>query len=198
MRIPSDTRRTVRWIAAVALLALVARPIAVAAEPSSTQLALLFLRVLAFDRALKTRAGSELTLVILYKGGDSASEEMRSGITRSLESIRQKGQSFGIPIRLVNVPYTDAATLDARVGAEKAAAVYVCSGLDDHASAISGVTRRRSILSVTATESAVRSGLAVGLMPKSSRSMVLVNLAAARAEGADLDAKLLGISEVMR
>jgi hypothetical protein len=100
---------------------------------------------------------------------------------------------------VVNVPWTDAAGFDAKLTAERIAAIYVCPGLNDQVAAVAAVSRRKSILTVTGTEEYVQGdGLSVALMPKSSRSMVLVNLRAAKAEGADLDSGLLAIAEVMR
>ncbi len=191
------TKRTVAATFGIALAAALAvRGQAYAQQPG--QLAVLFMRVLSYDRALKSRAGAELTVAVVYRSGDAGSEAVGSAVAAKLDEIRRRGAALGLPMRVVSMAYGDASSFDSKLVSEKASAVYVCPGLDDHIGQISAVTRKRSVLSVTATEEYVQGGLAVGLMPRSSKSMVVVNLPAAKAEGADLDSALLSIARVMR
>jgi hypothetical protein len=75
-------------------------------------------------------------------------------------------------------------------------AALVAPGLG-HAAAIASATRRARVLSVTAARSEVEAGLSVGLLQPASRAAIVVNLSAARREGADLDSALLRVAEVL-
>jgi hypothetical protein len=58
-------------------------------------------------------------------------------------------------------------------------------------------TRAAGVLSVTEDRDMVEAGLAVGLVLRASRAEVIVNVAAARLEGADLDASLFAVAEAV-
>ena len=58
--------------------------------------------------------------------------------------------------------------------------------------------RKRAVLSMTLNTAYIKSGLSVSFSEGEDRIKVIINLPAARAEGADLDASLLRISEVYR
>ena len=69
--------------------------------------------------------------------------------------------------------------------------------LSGEAAAISAATRSRTVLSFAPSREMVEAGLALGLVNRGIRAGLVVNLAAAREEGADLDAGLLAVAEVV-
>ena len=66
------------------------------------------------------------------------------------------------------------------------------------ASTISATARDKQVLSFTGNEAAVTAGLSIGFVARGGKPAVLVNLPAAKAAGADLDAALLRVAEVIR
>ncbi len=171
-----------------------------AADLSASQQSLLFLRVLAYDRNLKTRASDGvLSVAVIYRAGRPESEQAREALLGALGEISSKKVSVaGLPIRAVPIEFTSASAIDSKLRAAKVSAVYVCPGLGDATGVLAAITRKYSILSGTATEAAVRSGLSVGVVAREGKPGILINLPAARAEGADFDAALLRLAEVIR
>ena len=185
-------------ISAVIALLLACGGITQADELPAGHQSLLVLRVLAYDRNLKTRAKDTVTIVVAYKAGSSASEEARGGIVKALEELASKATVGGLPVRVMAVPSSDPASFESKLVAAHASALYVCPSLADSISAISAITRRRSIVTLAGTETYVKAGLSIGLAMRNSKATVVVNLTAAHAEGADLDAALLHVSEIIR
>jgi len=160
--------------------------------------ALLILRALAYDRKLKERVGSEARVLILYQAGNQPSEAAKSDLMGALQDAAREATVSGLPVRVTSLAYSDPGSLDAALQADRTAAVYVCLGVTSRASSIAPVTRRHATLTFSGDEDSVKSALAVGLITRGTKPTVLVNLAASKAEGADLDPALLRVAEVIR
>lgn len=172
---------------------------AFATELAPKQQALLAARVLAYDRNLKRRSnGKVAAIAILYQEGDQASESLSLDMSSAFEELTATSTIDELPVRVATLAYNGAAELDKKLLQLHPVALYVCPGMADVLSAVSTVTRRRSILTITSTGAYVKSGLSIGLLRLEERPLIVVNLPAARAEGADLDAALLRIAEVLR
>jgi YfiR/HmsC-like len=159
---------------------------------------LFLLRILAYDRNLKTRAGDAVSILVIYQDGNDASDAMKGEIVRAVTKVAKDTQVSGLPVRISAVAYADATGLDAAITSAKASALYLCPGLDASLGAIADVTHRRSVLSFTGVEPWVTKSVAIGLVARESKPAVIVNLAASKAEGADLDPALLRLAEVIR
>lgn len=184
-------------------LATLAAPPARAEAPARAQAVpvhqrtLLVLRVLVYDRNLQVRAPLEVRVAVLFRPGDAGSERERDEVLAALASLADEVVAAGRPIRGEAVPYTSPGELDERLAALRPAAAWVGAALAADAAAIARVTSARKVLSAAGVRAAVEAGLAVGIVPGPKRAAVLVNVAAARGEGANLDAALLGIAEIV-
>jgi hypothetical protein len=188
-----------RHLLLAALLASgLAPPPARAQELPARNQALLLLRVLAYDRNLATRAGREVVVLVLYKAGDRASEERREALVAAFEAVAHDVVVAGLPVRVKAAPYRDAAELELRLEAVRAALVHVDSALQKVVPEIAAVTHRKGVLSGASGRSLVEAGLAVAVVPSGSRAGIVVNLGGSRAERADLDAALLAVAEVLK
>ena len=101
-------------------------------------------------------------------------------------------------VSVLSVPYSGVSDLEAKIMAKRPVAMFVCTGLADAVPAVSAVTRRRSVLTLTLTTAYLKTGLSIGFQRGDDRVNILINLPASRAEGADLDAALLRLAEVYR
>ena len=189
------TAFTLLIVAATTLL--VGLPPAARAQGRSSEAALI-LRILSYDRNLRGRASQHVTVLVLYKSGDGASESARSNIVRSINEIGRGVTVGGLPARAVDHSFTDSTALVRAARSVGAAAVFVCPGLSASNSQIAQATRRASLLSITQDEGSVRAGLSVGIVRSGSRLRLVVNVNAARSEGARLDAALLRLAQVVR
>jgi hypothetical protein len=191
--------RAAAWILLVVTflgLAGLAAP-AVAEEPPPAQQALLLLRILAYDRQLKARAGtSGVVVAVAHRPGDKASLEAAGKITRALEEIAERTTVLGMKVSVLTLPVD--ATLEDKLRAARPAALYVAPGLDDAVAQISQATRKHSVLSLAPRPEPVQAGLAVGFAARGSRTAVIVNLPAARAEGVDFESAFLRVAEVIK
>jgi len=180
---------------------LVALAVVVAAQVSAEEVpaparALILLRVLAYDYQLPKRAGDTVRVAVIYRAGDGRSEAAATETAAALVDAAQHVSVAGRPVRVTSLPYTDG--LDRELARAQAAAAYVCPGLSGQAAAIATATQKSQTLTFTDDAESVRAALSVGLVRRGDRAAILVNLVAARAEGADLSAALLRIAEVVK
>ena len=165
-----------------------------AAEIPADKRALILLRVLAYDRNLAGRSGDAVRVAVLYRAGDELSERSAGELVAAGGAVERS--VAGKPVQLVSVAFA-AETLEHDLARAGASAVYVCSGLAGAVLSVAEATQRRKVLSFTTEEELVKSGLAIGLLRRGERVAIVVNLVAARAEGADLSAELLRLAEVV-
>jgi len=190
--------RGTHLLLAVALAAALAPARPRAEELPARQHALLLLRVLAYDRNVAQRAGPTVTVVLLSRPGDRSSEERAVALQEAIQEASRQVVVAGLPVRAVTLAYRDAADLEARLEPLHPALLAVDAALAAEVPEIARLARRRHVLTAGSTRSMAEAGLSVALAAGSARANLTVNLAAARAEGVDLDAALLSISQVIR
>ena len=173
-------------------------PVAPADEVPAASRALLLLRILAYDRNLEDRAGSAASVLVLYRAGDRASETWKDGLVRAFEGLTAEVLVRGRSVKVQALPYRDAADLDARLEALRPALVCVDESLASEVHEVARVTRRRHVLSAAGSRPAAEAGLALAITARGGKATVVVNLPAARQEGAELDAALLAVADVIR
>lgn len=185
--------------AAASLLAaaLVVAGAALAEDLTPRKQALLLLRVLVYDRNLAARAHDAVRVAVAYRAGDRRSETERDRIVGAFEEVSREVVAAGLPVEVVAVPYHGAADFEARLRAVAAAGLYVCRQLAPVVKEIAKAARSQAVLSAAGSREMAEAGLAIGLVNRGLRAGVVVNLPAAREEGTDLDAALLGIAEVI-
>lgn len=190
------TRGACALVLLVALLA-GARP-ARAEDPPPAQQALLLLRILAYDRNLKTRCGGDKVVVgVVAKPGDRASEDAAAKLVRALADAKdRKTTVLGMEIDVMTVPFDPG--LDERLAKARLAALYVAPGLEDSVGLITPLTKKHSVMSMAPRPDPARNGLAIGLELRDKRTAVIVNLQAARSEGVDFESAFLRVAEVIK
>jgi hypothetical protein len=189
------TRRLGSWC--ILLMGLALATTSIAADLAANNQAVFLLRVLAYDRNLRSRAGDTVNIAVVFRDGNDMSVGAKNDLLSGLDKLGDVRVS-DLPFRATPVPFTSPGDLDNVIGSTRAAAVYVCPGLEGSVGPITDVTRRRSALTFSGVESMVRASLSVGLVARSGKPAILVNLAASKAEGADLDPALLRLAEVLR
>ncbi|HUK66590.1 MAG TPA: YfiR/HmsC family protein [Anaeromyxobacteraceae bacterium] len=189
-----------RALLALALTALAAgaglRPTWAADLPPRHQ-ALLLLRVLAYDRNVSKRAGKAVTVLVLAREDDRASEERATELALAFEEVAREVVVAGLPVKAEVLHVRDAAALDERLDALSATLAYVDEALAPLLPELTKATRRHDTLSAGPSRALVEAGLAVAVVAHKSRACVLVNLQASRLEGADLDSALLAVAELV-
>jgi hypothetical protein len=187
-----------RALTIAALLLLAARVAFAEGEVTLVQQAVLLLKILKFDRALEKRAGDSdtATIAVIYLENDPDSEAVRAEIQTTLEAATHTVK-LPVPVKIVRIPYS-ASRIEKDLAAANPVAAYVAPGLEAQTAALSQATRKQGALTFSSDEPSVRAGLSVGLVVRRDRPALLVNLPAAKAEGADLSSDLLRLAEVIR
>jgi hypothetical protein len=194
----SRRRLSVAVAAAAALALLLSAPDARPQEmpvPTSMQ-ASLFTKILTFDRNLKARAGSELKIGVLYQ------KKVRSSLEAQEEFLRamcgDPGRKIdGLPLSCVTIEWTSAPDVEAAVVREGVRVLYVAPLRAVAIAEIVAISRARKITTLTGVPEFVEKGIALGIALRAERPLILVHLAAARAEGADFNSQLLKIARVL-
>jgi len=189
-------RALVLALAAALAVAGGVRPAQAADLPPRNQ-ALLLLRVLAYDRNLKRRTGSTVTVVLAARAGDRTSEERAASLAGAFEEVSREVVVAGLPVKVEVLGVRDAAGLEARLGAAPAALLHVDEALAAQVPELSRVARRHGALTAGASRALVEAGLSVAVAARQRRAVVVVSPAAARQEGADLDSALLAVAEIV-
>lgn len=182
-----------RLLAIVVLLALGGSVAAQGLVPG--QRALLLLRVLAYDRSLRARAGAEVRIAVAFRPGNADSERERDALLVAIEEVAGRAVVAGLPVRGQALPYPDAAGFRTRLSEFGPAAMVVCAGLDDAIGELARQARDRRVLTVGGSRDQVVRGLAVGLVDRGERAGLVVSPRAAAEQGADLDSALLSVAE---
>lgn len=182
-----------------ALLILLAFPRPHAADPAipPTLQAAILHKMLAYDRALKTRVGPSVDIGVVFKESDKASSEAAEGLLGAFGALSSRPVQ-GLPLRASSHAYQDPEKLAQWMKAGGVDIVCVVTGLAKEREAIRAASVEAKAVTVGADRAQVEGGLAVAVVLRGTTSRILVNIASAQAVGMDLDPKLLELSDVIR
>jgi hypothetical protein len=151
--------------------------------------ATLAVRILEYDRALKSWSGGRLTVGVVARHASAASE---------FEQALSGRDAQGVPIKVAQHAYKDAEGLRAWIERSGVGLLYLAPDAAAESAAAVAVAAARRLPVLVASRAQFRDGATVGLVVRDGKPHILVNLSASRAVGMDLDPKLLQLSEVVR
>ena len=183
-----------RWAVAGLLLA----SLSVATRASAQQAAVpvdlqfsLFFRILTYDRTLAQRSSGGLVIGIVYQ------PTVRASVLAKDAALRQRPpREAGYVVRMVPIELDDSTDVVEAAEAAGCDILYVTPLRAVSLSHLVAEARDRGLLTLTGVPEYVAAGLAIGIGLRGDRPEILVNLAAAREEGADLSAQLLHLARV--
>jgi hypothetical protein len=149
------------------------------------------IRILEYDRALKTWAGSTLTVGVVAK-------DSRSGAAAEFAKALSGRDVQGMPVKVVDHSFKDGAGLSGWIEQNAVRLVYVASDLSAHSAAVVSAGSTRKVPTFAPTREQFEGGATLGLVVHDGRPRVLVNLPSCKSIGMNLDPKLLELSEVIR
>jgi hypothetical protein len=193
--------RLVAGLAAGLVLAGLAAPSAAAQElavPVAVQIPILA-KILNFDRKLQERAGGRLVIGVLYQSRYRTSAAVAADVCRVLEQLPASalGALESMERSCVAIDLDATAALDSALKRKGVRVLYVSPLRAVHLQDVAAVSRAAQITTVTGVPRYVETGLAIGVDMKGERPEIVINLAASRAEGADLTAHLLNLARVV-
>ncbi len=146
-------------------------------------------RILEYDRALKSWSGGRLTVGVVARRASAAAEFGRALSGRDAQ---------GVPIKVAEHAYKDAEGLRAWIDRSGVKLLYLAPEATAESAAAVAVASARKLPVLVASRVQFQDGATVGLVVRDGKPHILVNLGASRAAGMDLDPKLLQLSEVVR
>lgn len=156
----------------------------------------LLLKVLTYDRNFERKAGKELVLGIVHDPADRDSAKATDEVGTTLFKFGGKTVKK-LPIKYFTIEFTGAADLERFVKEKKISVLYIAPGNAKTLAAVLKVADDLDLTTLTGVPDYVRRGVAVGIGVAQDKPQILINLAAARAEGSDFDASLLRIATVL-
>jgi hypothetical protein len=179
-------------VAALAPRVLRAQEVAV---PVAVQVPIL-VKILNFDRNLAERAGGRLVVGVLFQSRYRTSANVAKEVCRALQEL-PAGVIGAIELSCVAIDLDATSALDSALRLNRVQVLYVSPLRAVSLGDVTAVSRAARITTLTGVPRYVEIGLAIGLDMKGERPEIVINLAASRAEGADLTAHLLKLARVV-
>jgi hypothetical protein len=193
-------RRLLAGLLALGWLALLPRTIAAqeVAVPVSVQIPILA-KILNFDRKFAERAAGGLVVGVLFQSRYRTSANIAAEVCRTLKELPSGtiGALSSLEISCIAIDLDATTALDSALRRIGVRVLYVSPLRAVHLEDVALVSRAAQITTVTGVPRYVETGLAIGVDLKGERPQIVVNLAASRAEGADLTAHLLKLARVV-
>lgn len=167
------------------------------ADPLVDRQAVITLRALAYDNNLGKRAGGSLTVAVLFKEGHSGSVDSSRKWTEALTKLGAL-RVQGMPLQVVRMAYTDAASLKGVVAAQGLDALFVCEGLEAEVDALKAVSRAAKVLTITGSAVLVERGLSLGIVLSGDKNTIFINPQASAEEGVSFGSDLLRLAKMVK
>jgi hypothetical protein len=161
---------------------------------ASSRAAVILGRAFAYDYNLKSRAGDDLVLAVLYSPQNPGAADGWVDAFKGLDGVKIQGLS----LKVVRVAYNGAAALRTEVTNQGIDILLVCDGLDGAVSAIQGLSRSAHLLTVADKEAFVEQGLSLGVFETDGKTEIVVNLPATGQEGVAFSSDLLRLARIIR
>jgi hypothetical protein len=165
------------------------------AVPVAIQIPIL-VKILNFDRKLSERAGGGLVIGVLFQSRYRTSARVAEEVCQTL-LVLPAGAFGALESSCVAIDLDATPSLDSALKQQRVQVLYVSPLRAFPLENVVAVSRAGRILTLTGVPRYVETGLAIGVGMKGDRPEIVINLAASRAEGADLTAHLLKLARVV-
>lgn len=157
----------------------------------------LLMKILNYDRSLPDKVHGEVTVGLLYQSGYRTSanvaDEVRAAVAQLPEDILG-----GFPVHLVTIDLDKTEDLGKALADLRLHVLYVTPMRAVDLAMVLRASQVAQILTMTGVPQYVETGVAIGIDRRGERAQIVVNIAASRAEGADLSAQLLKLARVVK
>lgn len=185
-------------MAILALLLLVSHPAGAADQrlPVKVRVAILF-KTLTYDLNLKARCPRGLHIGVVGRlGNENSLSIAKETIAEIKANAGKKVKGLGISVEPVIVAGMEG--IKKAVAEKEINMLYLSPGLSNMLGPIVKFAKQNKIVLLTGESELVQKGAAVGAVLRDKKPKILVHLRAASAQGAEFDARLLRLVEVVR
>lgn len=159
--------------------------------------ALLFYKVLNFDRTGAKRTEREFVVGVVYRSDRPQSkehfEEVFSGFHQQLEDK----VLFEKSIRVLALPVAKDANIETLIPLNSYHALYLCQDLAETFSEIVAVSRANKIITLSAAVEYLYEGVTIGVKLVGGKSKIIINKASTTGVGLNLDPRFLQLAEII-
>ncbi|MCP4633665.1 MAG: YfiR family protein [candidate division Zixibacteria bacterium] len=156
----------------------------------------LFLKIIACDRDLESRFGDEIKIGIVYQSKFRASLDVKNRLIEVMQESPIKDIE-GIPINYIPIDLGGVSTLASSISNAGVDILYITPLRALDVKQISDISRENRITTLTGIPEYVKDGLAVGISSKGEKPLIIINLEAAKTEGAKFSSQLLKLAEII-
>ena len=157
----------------------------------------LFLTALTYDRNLAMETGDTLSIGILYFPDISHSQEQALNFAKASEGFKDK-KVRGLEIKQMVIEYENTKNLEQTFNKHKIKVLYIATGRGERLKKILELTRSKKVLSCTNEAIHVfEYEVSLGWGIVDNKPKLCLNIASAKAEGADFSAKFLRVVNVI-
>lgn len=150
-------------------------------------------KIVAYDRNYTARAGGRAKVVIVSKAGDPESTKVANLVRSALGGMSELG---GLPHEEVVHTFASAKALADEVSKQKAAVVYLSTGLSSEVSGIADALNGKDVVTVASVAGDVPKGAVLGFDLVSGKPKLLVHLSQAKKQNAAFKAEALKLMKV--
>jgi hypothetical protein len=154
-------------------------------------------KILTYDRNLPQRAGELVVVGIIYQSSFRESSTVKNQILKSVSDARLETLG-GMPFKLETIDLERRDDLAGVLRSRNVTIVYVTPLRAYDIASILEPCRANKILTLTGVSGYTDDGIAVGIGIQYQKPKILINLASAKAEGADFDSHFLKLVRVLQ
>lgn len=161
----------------------------------------LFQKILVYDRNLDRFGGKSLNVGVVYQKKDRLSLQSRDQFHAAVAAnpeLKGVHQKKGFNFSCVDLALEDSSDLAAAITELSVDLLYITPMRTLDVELVAAVSRAQQRTTLTGVPDYVEAGLAVGLGVKGEKPRILVNLKAAKAEGANFNSRLLKLAKVYK
>lgn len=167
----------------------------VVATPPATHFPL-FLKVLGFDRNLKSRVGKEIVWGLIFQETFQPASDLKR---RVITWFKKAGTVSvdGLPLRIAPIALENFSTLKIAIEKEMVDVLYITPLRAVDIKALAALSRSLRLTTFTGVPAYCEDGLAVSIGAGGGEPLIMINRDAAVIEGADFSSQLLRLADVV-
>jgi hypothetical protein len=155
----------------------------------------ILLKVITYDKAFSGRGAGDFVLLVVSEPGQANTREEVLTTLRTLKLSAVQNR----PLRFVTAEFKDESSLAAKLDAVKPSALLAIPGISSPGvQLISEAAQKRQIYSLALDASMVERNLALGVVAREGKPQIVINVAAAKAVGANFETAVLKIAKMVQ
>jgi len=155
----------------------------------------LLLKILTFDRNLKSRAGNDIIIGIVFQSNFKVASQLKDRLERIIRESPIKTVEDA-PIKHVAIDL-DNSDLSKLIKQENIDILYITPLRAYGIEQITTVSQLQKVMTFTGIPEYVKAGIGVGVGIKGKKPQIIINLPAAKNEGCDFNSQLLKLANVI-